>query len=218
VQCICSFAGCWGGPRTCPHHPDCKAVWNERASESPKRAAHTECSVREDAWVLLAPASVLDALQTQSVRMWAACCFLQALFSCLPTFAIFLQLLSYNLQNLIQENNLLFVFACMLWPKYCFSWIVTISSGLSIYFTASYCMFIELLMFLFGPAERVMNQTMFDVPNPLVVHVLLFNMSLCITIFASLPPSFLVSSVWQMFSNMKFMCSKHTDDDPPSLI
>jgi hypothetical protein len=43
-------------------------------------------------------------------------------------------------------------------------------------------------------------------------------MSLCITIFASLPPSFLVSSVWQMFSNMKFMCSKHTDDDPPSLI
>ena len=35
-------------------------------------------------------------------------------------------------------------------------------------------------------SKRVMNQTMFDVPDPLVVHVLLFTQEFYIVIFASL--------------------------------
>jgi len=63
-----------------------------------------------------------------------------------------------------------------------------------------------------------MNQTMFDVPDPLIVHVLLLTHGFKYNVLCYLPPSFLVSSVWQMFSNMKFMCPKDTDGDPPSLI
>jgi hypothetical protein len=61
-----------------------------------------------------------------------------------------------------------------------------------------------------------MNQTMIDVSDRLVVHVLLLTHErVYIILFASLILDILMC---QMFSNMKLMCPKHTDDDPPSLI
>jgi len=44
-------------------------------------------------------------------------------------------------------------------------------------------------------SKRVMNQTTFDVPDPLVVHVLLLTHEFIYT-YCYLPPSFLVSSVY----------------------
>jgi hypothetical protein len=74
----------------------------------------------------------------------------------------------------------------------------------------------RLLCWVLYFAETVIcYDTMFDVPDPLAVHVLLLTHEFSILLCAS---SFLVSSVWRMFSSMKFMCPKHTNDDPPSLI
>ena len=59
-------------------------------------------------------------------------------------------------------------------------------------------------------SKRVINQTMFDVPDPLVVHVLLLTHEFMQNVIA-LPPSFLVPSVWQ---SMFLMCPKITNDSP----
>jgi hypothetical protein len=63
-------------------------------------------------------------------------------------------------------------------------------------------------------SKEVMNRIMFDVRDPLVVHVLVptrCHMSLCMIIFASLIFGILSVTVHI------FMCPKHTDDDSLSL-
>jgi len=62
-----------------------------------------------------------------------------------------------------------------------------------------------------GPQQKSDNQTMFDVPDPLIVHVVLLIHEFYV--WYCLPPSFLVSSVWQSI----FSCVRNTQMMIPPL-
>ena len=64
-------------------------------------------------------------------------------------------------------------------------------------------------------SKRVMNQTMFHVQTLSLCMCCSSHMSFMYDHISYLPPSFLVSSVWQ---SMFFRFPKHTDNDFPSLI